>query len=263
MDCRLVESEQRESVAWLTLNSPETMNALSLDMLRALREEVRKARENKAVRCLVITGAGSVFSAGGDLKGFMEDLGREQGAPLLARLEYAQDVFNEIEALPMPVIAAVNGYAIAGGLELVLCCDIVLAGESARIGDGHARYGVIPAGGATARLPRKIGENRANLMFYTADLFAAEVLRDWGLVSDVVADDALHAEAEQYAKKIAAHSPVGLACIKKVLRSAEGRSPAERARAELGMFAEYLKHDDLAEGLAAFVEKRRPDFRSR
>lgn len=263
MNGRLVKSEKKNSVMWLTLNSPDTMNALSLDMLRELREEVRKVRESQVVRCLVITGAGSAFSAGGDLKGFMEDLGRDQAAPLIERLEYAQDVFNEIEALSMPVIAAVNGYAIAGGLELVLCCDIVLAAESAKIGDGHVRFGIIPAGGATARLPGKIGENRANMMFYTGDFYAAETLREWGLVNEVVPDGELHASVERYANKIVAHSPLGLSCIKEILQSAEGASPAERAKAEVTIFREYVKSHDLAEGLAAFAEKRSPGFKGR
>lgn len=263
MSNRLIRSEQKQSVLWLTLNSPETMNALSLEMLQELREAVHRVRDDKAVRCVVITGAGAAFSAGGDLKGFMEDLGREDAAPLIARLEYAQDVFNELEALPVPVVAAVNGYAVAGGLELLLCCDIVLAAESAKIGDGHARYGVIPAGGATARLPRKVGENRANLMFYTADLYEAEVLREWGLVNAVVPDAALQGEAERCAAKIASHSAVGLALIKQVLGSAEGESAAEKARAEISAFRDYVKYPDLAEGLAAFVEKRRPEFAGR
>ncbi len=263
MSNQLIRSEQKQSVLWLTLNSPATMNALSLEMLRELREHVRRVRNDKAIRCVVITGAGAAFSAGGDLKGFMEDLGRDNAEPLIERLEYAQDVFNELEALPVPVIAAVNGYAIAGGLELLLCCDIVLAAESARIGDGHARYGIIPAGGATARLPRKIGENRANQMFYTAELYEAEVLREWGLVNAVVPDDALLAETERYAAKIASHSAVGLAFIKQILGSAAGETPAEKARAEIKAFRDYVKYPDLGEGLAAFVEKRRPQFTGR
>jgi len=258
MSKELVRSEQKRAVLWLTLNSPETMNALSLEMLQALRVQVRRVREDKEIRCVVITGSGKAFSAGGDLKGFMQDLGRDAAEPLIARLAYAQDVFNELEALPVPVIAAVNGYAVAGGLELLLCCDIVLAAASARIGDGHARYGVIPAGGATARLPRKIGENRANEMFYTAELYPAEVLREWGLVNAVVSDEALLAEAERYAAKIASHSAAGLALIKRTLQQAEGTSPAEKARAEIAAFREYVRYPDLAEGLQAFIEKRQP-----
>lgn len=263
MSKELVRSEQKRAVLWLTLNSPETMNALSLEMLQALRVQVRRVREDKEIRCVVITGSGKAFSAGGDLKGFMQDLGRDAAEPLIARLAYAQDVFNELEALPVPVIAAVNGYAVAGGLELLLCCDIVLAAASARIGDGHARYGVIPAGGATARLPRKIGKNRANEMFYTAELYPAEVLREWGLVNAVVSDEALLAEAERYAAKIASHSAAGLALIKRTLQQAEGTSPAEKARAEIAAFREYVRYPDLAEGLQAFIEKRQPRFSGR
>lgn len=257
---QLINTEIRSAVAWLTLNSPENMNAFSLPLLEELDGVLDWLIADGSARCVVITGSGQAFSAGGDLAGFKADLNAWDKGPFINRLAYAQTVFNKVEALSMPVIAAVNGYAIAGGLELLLCCDIVLAAESARIGDGHAQYGIIPAGGATARLARKISPNRANLMFFTADLFPAQTLADWGLVNEVVPDEELMASTSRFAEKIARHSPLGLSWVKRLLREGEGQPAAQLARAEIDAFRAYASSDDLAEGLAAFAEKRRPNF---
>ncbi len=263
MSGELVRVEVKSSVAWLTLNSPGNMNALSPEMLAQIEDAFARFERDKAVRCVVITGSGRAFSAGGDLTGFKDDMDGPGKEPFIERLAYAQAVFNRIEALPRPVIAAVNGYAIAGGLELLLCCDIVIAGASARISDGHARYGIIPAGGATARLPRKISPNRANLMFFSAELFPAETLEEWGLVNQVVPDEELLDAAAACAGRIARHSPLALGWTKNILRNGGQQLPAEDAKAEIEAFRQYADSDDFAEGLTAFSEKRHPVFTGR
>ncbi|MCC5812048.1 MAG: enoyl-CoA hydratase/isomerase family protein [Ectothiorhodospiraceae bacterium] len=260
MSGELVRVEVKSSVAWLVLNSPENMNALSRGLLEQIERAFIRFEADADVRCVVITGSGRAFSAGGDLLGFREDLTEHGVETLIERLDYAQRIFNRIEALPKPVIAAVNGYAIAGGLELLLCCDIVIAAASARIGDGHARYGIIPAGGATARLPRKIAPNRANLMFYSADYFPAETLEAWGLVNQVVPDEQLLEATATHAERIARHSPLGLAHVKRILGGGGRQTPAEDAKAEIEAFRQYAESNDLAEGLAAFGEKQKPTF---
>jgi enoyl-CoA hydratase/carnithine racemase len=261
MDKQLIGVEKKADVAWITLNSPDSMNALSGPMLAQLNTVVDGLHGDATVRCVVITGAGKAFCAGGDLLGFKDDLAQPTTDRLLAKLRYAQDVFDKIEALPMPVLAAVNGYAIAGGLELILCCDMIIASESAKIGDGHARYGIIPAGGSSARLPRKISANRANFMLLSAELLPAQTLEQWGLVNRVVADADLLQAAGELAASISRHSPLGLKAIKDLLRTSLQVNTIEAARAELDAFVGYAQSADFAEGLAAFAEKRKPVFR--
>jgi enoyl-CoA hydratase/carnithine racemase len=258
---RLICSERKDSVEWLTLNHPASMNALSLPMLERLAEAVEELHRDDAVRCVVITGAGrKAFCAGGDLRGFQADLAEPTTDRFLDRLRYAQQVFDRIEDLPMPVIAAVNGVAVAGGLELLLCCDLVIAAESARIGDGHARYGIIPAGGSSARLPRKIAANRANYLLLSAELLPARTLEQWGLVNQVVADEELPGAVQGLALTLARHSPLGLRAIKQLLRHSLQADPRAAARAEIDAFAPYARSADLAEGLQAFAQKRAPVF---
>lgn len=257
----LIVRSREDGVEWLTLNHPASMNALSLPMLEQLAEAVEQLHQDGAVRCVVLTGSGrKAFCAGGDLRGFQADLAEPTTERFLARLRYAQQVFDRIEDLPMPVIAAVNGVAVAGGLELLLCCDLVVAAESARIGDGHARYGIIPAGGASARLPRKIAANRANYLLFSAELLPARTLEHWGLVNQVVADDGLREAVAGLARTVARHSPLGLRAIKELLRHSLQAEPRAAARAEIEAFAPYAHSADLAEGLLAFAQKRQPFF---
>jgi enoyl-CoA hydratase/carnithine racemase len=232
-------------------------------MLEQLNEAIDALHRDDGTRCVVITGAGRAFCSGGDLAGFKTDLAEPTSEKFLNRLRFAQDVFDKIEALPIPVIAAVNGYAIAGGLELILCCDMIVAAESARIGDGHARYGIIPGGGSSARLPRKISANRANYMLLSAELLPARTLEQWGLVNLAVPDGDLAATAARLARSISFHSPLGLRIIKDLVRNGMNVSTREAAQAEIDAFSRYAGSHDFSEGLTAFAEKRKPFFTGR
>ncbi len=260
MDIQLIKRERKGDIIWLTLDSPGNMNALSLTMLEALNAAIDSAYEDETARCVVITGTGKAFCAGGDLRGFQADLAEPTTDRFLHRLRYAQVVFDKIERLPMPVIAAVNGYAIAGGLELILCCDMIVAAESAMIGDGHAKYGIIPAGGSSARLPRKISANRANFMLLAAELLPAKTLEQWGLVNAVVPDAELQDAVTKLSDSIAAHSPLGLKIIKSLVQESTKIPVEDAARAEITAFEKYAESHDFSEGLAAFIEKRKPAF---
>jgi len=256
----LVRVDNENGVCWIVLHSPSTLNALSLPLLEQLEEAVRRVADDPSVRCVIVTGEGRAFSAGGDLAGFKSDIDAGRYNRFLVRLEYAQNVFNLVESLPVPVIAAVNGVAVAGGLELLLCCDIIYAADTAKIGDGHANYGVIPAGGASTRLPARVGIGPASEMLFSGELFSAEALMPWGLVNRVVAEDDLRDTVRRLAATISRRSPRGLAVMKQLLRHNQGLPTGQGLRAEISAFSAYAKSADFREGLVAFAEKRAPVF---
>lgn len=248
------------AVATLVLNRPASLNALSREVMRALEAKLMEVAALPHLRAVIVTGTGRAFSAGGDLIEFGEALDSDKNR-LLADLRYNQDVLQRVEDLPVPVIGAANGVAVAGGLELLLCCDIILAADDARIGDGHARYGVVPAGGATVRLGERVSPSRAARLLYTAGLVDAATLRDWGLVDEVVPAGRLTARAAEMAGEIARQSPEVVRRMK-ALAGPAARDPQRQARlrAELEAFARHVHGRDLASGLAAFREKRQPAY---
>jgi acyl-CoA synthetase (AMP-forming)/AMP-acid ligase II/enoyl-CoA hydratase/carnithine racemase len=250
-------------VATITLNRPASRNALSQSMVQALESRLREAAAQPGLRVLILAATGEAFCAGGDLVEF-EQARQAGGSRLIDMLAYNLGVIQMIEDFPVPVIAAVNGVAVAGGLELLLACDIIVAAEGARLGDGHAKYGIVPAGGATVRLPERIGTSRAALLFNTASLLDAATLRDWGLVNETVPKDRLMARAVEIAQEICRCSPKALAHVRWLTRP--GSRDVERQRrmyAEIERFALHLDGPDLEEGLTAFREKRPPVYGDR
>lgn len=255
-----VRLDYAHGIATLTLDTPENMNAASEAMMRSLERRLVEVAALEGLRVVILTGAGRAFCAGGDLVEFQAALDAG-GTKLIDTLRYNQDVIQMVEDLPVPVIGAVNGVAVAGGLELLLCCDIILAAENAKLGDGHARYGVVPAGGATVRLVERIGPSRAAQLFYTASLIDMQTAASWGLVGEVVPGERLMVRAMELAREICRSSPQVHRHIKVLM--GKNAHPAERAariRAELERFEEHLRGPDLARGLAAFNTKKQPDF---
>jgi len=248
------------SIATLTLNRPDSLNALSHEVMAALEQRCGELAELPGLRVIVLTGSGRAFSAGGDLLEFEAALRAGKGG-LLETLRYNQDVLQMVEDIPVPVIAAANGIAVAGGLELLLCCDLLIAAEGARMGDGHARYGVVPAGGATVRLTERVTPSRAAQLFYTAALVDAATLLDWGLVNEVVPAASLMDRAMALAREIAERSPEVIRRTK-ALTGRIARTPARQSqlRAELEQFADHLDGVDLTTGLAAFRTKQPPRY---
>jgi acyl-CoA synthetase (AMP-forming)/AMP-acid ligase II/enoyl-CoA hydratase/carnithine racemase len=247
-------------IATLTLNRPSSRNAMSQEMVRALEGRLREAAALPGLRVLVLTGAGDAFCAGGNLVEF-EQARSQGGSSLIDMLAYNLGVIQMVEDFPVPVIGMVNGAAVAGGLEVLLCCDIIIAAEGAKLGDGHARYGIVPAGGATVRLPERIGVSRAAQLFNTASLVDAATLRDWGLVNEVVPKERLHERVLELAEDICRCSPQALSHIRWLTRpGSRDEQRQARMHAEIARFSQHLDGGDLAEGLRAFGEKRRPDF---
>jgi len=255
--------EMRGPAAWATLNRPRELNALGVPMMERLASTLDETEADPAVRCLILTGAGRAFCAGADLK-FIHDMPAEKrNAATMAFLRQASALMSRVEAFPKPVIAAVNGVATAGGLELVLCCDLVIAAESARLGDGHANYGLLPGAGASARLPRRVGLARAKHLFFTGDLLPAAELMAAGLVNSVVPDAELGAAVQRLAEKVAAKSPIGLRRMKELANAATEATQEEALRRELAVNDDYARTFDRNEGLAAFNERRPPVFQGR
>jgi enoyl-CoA hydratase/carnithine racemase len=251
-----VEFEVKGSAGWMTLARPKAMNALRRDMVDAMTAKLVAWRDDPAVRVVVVTGTGKAFCAGADLKQ------SEDAAP--GELDFLDAIvvfFDVLRSFPKPVIAAVNGMALAGGLEAVMCCDLVIAAQSASFSDAHSNYGVFPGGGGAAILPRKVPANVAKYLLLTGDSIPAEEMKTYGLVNEVVADADLATRVQALAEKLARKSPLVLARMKKVANEAVDKSQADALRHEVLELRNHQRSWDIQEGLRAFVEKRQPEFR--
>jgi enoyl-CoA hydratase len=247
-------------VVTLTLDRPARLNALGPETVAALDAALDDLGD---ARVLVLTARGRAFSAGGDLEAvaaMARERGLDDGAGTAAFHAAISALLRRLELLPIPVLAAVNGIAVAGGLELACACDVVLATESAVFGDGHANYGLLPAGGGSVRLPRRIGANRAKYLMFTGETVPAATMRDWGLVAEVVPDDELPAAAERLAARLASRSADGLRRMKELVDRGLETGVDEALAHEQAVAAEHLGAPDYREGLAAFREKRTPRF---
>lgn len=258
-----IEYGVKDGVAWVTLNRPDALNAINVAMMDELRAAFDAAAADDAVRLAAITGNGRAFCAGADLKSVLGGLETEGAGGVMDFIADAYKLFAHIGAFPKPLLGAINGIAAAGGIELTLCCDIVLAAESARLGDAHSNFGLLPGGGSSARLPRKIGPARAKYLLYSGDLIPAEKLRDWGLVHEVVADGDLLAETEALAARLAGKSPLVLRRMKWMVDEALEASLDTALRNEVYAWDAHAGAEDLVEGLTAFRDKRTPEYKGR
>lgn len=260
MTYETVECERRGPVAWVRLNRPKAMNAISPAVIRDLDAAFAALRTDDTVRVVVLTGAGPAFCAGADLSFALDSLQRGEAGPFIAFVEDIGEVARRMTRFPKPVLACVNGIACAGGLELILACDLVYAAESAKIGDAHANFGLIPGAGGAARLPKRIGSQLAKELLFTGDFVPAAKLAAAGLVNAVFADDALEAEVQKIAEKIAGKSPVGLRRMKEVADDALEQSDEAALRLERIALAAHLATEDVRLGLEAFRAKKKPEF---
>jgi enoyl-CoA hydratase/carnithine racemase len=255
--------ETRDRAAWITLNRPDDLNCIDDKLLEELCAAVGEAERDDDVRVVVLTGAGRAFCAGADLKHVLGVLKSQDVEKIRGFMAFARDAFARIAQCEKPLIAAVNGIAAAGGCELILACDLVIAAESATIADAHANYGLLPGGGGSARLPRKIGPARAKYLLYTGAFLPAATLRDWGLVNEVVPDEELMPAVEALVAKLTAKSPLVLRRMKALVDDGLDSSLEVALRAETQIWEAHAVAADFAEGLAAFSEKRTPDYTGR
>ncbi|WP_432847142.1 enoyl-CoA hydratase/isomerase family protein [Amycolatopsis sp. CA-161197] len=253
----LVDLSFRDSIAIVRLDRPDRLNALSDELLADFETALDRIDTESSCRAIVVTGSGRAFCVGADLP---EVLNRLDGDPetILAFVRRAGNAFSRLENSPRPVVAAVNGHAVAGGFELVLAADVVVAAEGALLGDGHVRYGMLPGGGGAVRIERKLPPNAARRLLLTGDLEPAERFRDWGLIEEVVPAPHLLDAALALARRFTAHSALALAEVKRVANAARDLPTADALALEFKTFAAYLESPDLREGLTAFRERKRP-----
>ena len=249
------------AVARLTLNRPKAMNALNLATLAQLDQRLQQIAANSEVRVLVLTGSGAAFCAGADLKEVLA--GAKAAAGEADFLDHASTVFNALRNFSKPVIAALNGVTMAGGLELAMCADIIIAADTATIGDAHANFGVYPGAGGAAVLPRLIPLNMAMYLLMTGKSLSATEMKAYGLVSEIHPAAELAEAALELARQIAKKSPSALQRMKQVARASADKSRDDALLHEQVMLRQHLRSFDLQEGLQAFAEKRAPQFQGR
>jgi enoyl-CoA hydratase len=243
--------------ALIVLNRPEVLNALSLALMTDLADALEESDADDAVRCMIITGNERAFAAGADIR----EMAEASATEMIARDQFAR--WERIRKIAKPVIAAVGGFALGGGCELAMACDMIIASESARFGQPEITLGVIPGAGGTQRLTRAVGKAKAMEMVLTGRTITADEALRWGLVNKVVPAESLLAEARIWASEIASSPPLAVRLAKEsVLRSfdttLEGGLAFERKNFYL-LFAS----EDQKEGMRSFLEKRRPEWKGR
>ncbi|MGJ4753103.1 enoyl-CoA hydratase/isomerase family protein [Leptospira kmetyi] len=253
----LYSTEQQ--IAVLLLNRPEKRNAISKELLSTLHESIVKAKKETSVRALVLGGIGPSFCAGADLK----ERTTMSATEVKRFLDDLKNCFLELENFPYPTVAALDGDAFGGGLELALCCDFILLKNDVRIGLTETRLGIIPGGGGTQRLPRRIGVPKAKEMIFTGKTIDAETALSYGLANSIWHDSSLPA-AKMLAEEIASHSaPIALQLAKKAIAEGYGQDILTALKTESKYYNETLKTEDRLEALKAFQEKRKPIFKGR
>jgi len=250
--------EAKGAVAWLRLNRPKEMNALNLAILAELERHLAEIEARDDLRVVVLTGNGPGFCAGADLKEVLAGHETLPGEPDF--IDRANRVFDRLRNLAKPLIAALNGVTMAGGLEIAMCADLIIAAESATIGDAHANFGVYPGAGGAAILPRLIPLNMAMYLLLTGKSLSAAEMKACGLVCEIHPDSGLADAVQALAEQIALKSPIALRRIKEVARASADKPRADALLHEQVMFRQHLRSADLQEGLRAFSERRPPRF---
>lgn len=257
MEYETLHLEQKDSTAYLTITRPKALNALNSKLLEEL-EHCLKSLETQKLRALIIKGAGDkAFVAGADIKE-MSLLNAQQAEDFARR---GQKVFSLLESLPYPVIALIQGFALGGGLELALACDVLIMAKEAKIGLPEVTLGLIPAFGGTQRLSRAIGFYKAKEMIFTGSFWTAEEAYEMGLANVVVSKDKLLEKAESYVSVFKKRGPLAIAKAKQMIQKSHDLPLEEGLQQEAKAFADLFLKQDSREGMSAFIEKRSADFK--
>ena len=248
--------EIKSSIAFITLNRPEKYNAFNREMALDLQEKLDQCEKNISVRCVYLTGAGKAFSAGQDLTEVVNATGIENNV-----LEYYNPIVTKIRNLSKPVLAVVNGVAAGAGANIALCCDIVVAEESASFIQAFSKIGLIPDSGGTYFLPRLIGFQKASAAMMLGDKILAEEAQQLGMIYKCFPDQELTSEAEKLAIQLSQLPTRALAFTKEALNKSFQQNLADQLTTENVLQQKAAATNDFKEGVAAFIEKRKPDFK--
>lgn len=253
-----IRLEKKKGYGVITVNIPQTRNALSVPIVEYIGTLLDQAEGDREIRSLIITGGGEKsFVAGADIGGLVNMTSEEARYSI----EVGHKLFSRIETLDIPVVAAVNGYCLGGGLEIAMCCDIRISSANAKFGLPEINIGMIPGWGGTLRLPRLIGESRAKNMLLRGKVITASQALDYGLVAEVYENvGVMREKAEELAGELSAKAPITMKLDKRLVYDAANKQPSDIAQRDaLALGYLYTTHDAI-EGLKAFLEKRRPDY---
>jgi len=254
----LVLFQQEDGIATITINRPKQMNALNPEVLNQLEQALDRAEKDKDVKVILITGAGEkAFVAGADIAEM------SKMTPLEAKefSKLGQKVFRKIEQIKKPVIAVVNGYALGGGLELAISCDYILASENAQLGQPEVGLGIFPGFGGTQRLVRILGKLRAKELVFFGERITAQKAYEMGLVNEIVPQDKLMERAKELAKKLMEKGLVAIGLVKTAIERGADLDLDSALLIEQTLFGLCFDTHDQKEGMSAFLEKRKPQFK--
>jgi enoyl-CoA hydratase len=257
MPYKTLSYEQNQGVGVLKFNRPDSLNALNRNLLEELNTFLDKVRHLDEVRCLIFTGQGDrAFIAGADIK----EISLLKGHEPQKFAQFGQETLMKIEKLPFPVIAAVNGFALGGGLEVALACDFIWASEKAKLGLPEVSLGIIPGYGGTQRLSRWVGLGRAREMIFSGQFYDAKTALEFGLVQKVLPPEALLPECLKLATLIATRGPLAVGAAKKAINQGFDNELIDGLSLEAHEFGLLFGSKDQVEGAKAFIEKRPPQF---
>ena len=254
MEFQYILYDKSEGIATITLNRPEALNAWSQELAKEFLTAMDDARKDKNVKVVVITGAGDkAFSAGADIKAMKGMTALKARA--LSQMGY--EICNAIESIEKPVIAAINGYALGGGMEVSMACDFRIASEKARMGQTEINIGLIPGWGGTQRLTRLVGKAKAKELVYTGKIVDANTACQWGIVNKVVPAEEFMTTVRQFAKELTEKAPVALKVAKSLIERGADVDLKAALTLEREGFGVVASSEDLQEGVSAFIEKRK------
>lgn len=258
-ETQVVLVEKKGGVATITVNRPDKLNALNAEVIVALAVALEQLRKDDDVRVAILTGAGEkAFIAGADIAEFKGARAVDQ-----YRVMQTADIYTAMERFPKPTIAMINGFCLGGGCELAMACDIRIAGDKAKLGQPETNLGIIPGGGGTQRLPRLVGQGWAMRLIYTGEIIDAATAEKIGLVDEVAPQADLNKRTVELAGKIAEKSPASLQAAKECIRAAWQMPLDAGLRFEKSWFGLLFSTEDKDEGVTAFLEKRKPEFKGR